>query len=290
MKTKSIAYQVRKALYAQKAFGKSKHQVKLNGKDYKGKIFSKVTFSTYERECIAFGNWCRDTYGCRKITDDRTYVEAYLKRSIEHGYSSWTIRLRASALAKLYGCGIQDFNVEVPKRKRKEIKRSRNPTKGFSEKRNWMIVNFCKGTGLRRHELLELKANNYVETNNRAFVYVTSGKGGKPRYAYVLPEYRELVEECFRNAVKAGKDKVFEKQDIKVRMPVHRYRALYAQSLYGCICRPIDKIPRKERYYCRKDKAGIIYDKKALLLVSRNLGHNRCDVVASNYLYMEGEL
>ena len=106
----------------------------------------------------------------------------------------------------------------------------------------------------------------------------------------MLPEYRELVEECFRNAVKAGKDKVFEKQDIKVRMPVHRYRALYAQSLYGCICRPIDKIPRKERYYCRKDKAGIIYDKKALLLVSRNLGHNRCDVVASNYLYMEGEL
>ena len=65
---------------------------------------------------------------------------------------------------------IQDFNVELPKRKRKEIKRSRNPTKGFSEKRNWMIVNFCKGTGLRRHELLELKANNYVETNNRAFV------------------------------------------------------------------------------------------------------------------------
>ncbi|MDO4343793.1 MAG: hypothetical protein Q4C50_03215 [Eubacteriales bacterium] len=285
MKTKSIAYQVRKELYAQKAFGESKHRIKQNGEDYNGKIFSKVTFSTYEKECIAFGKWCKAEYGCRNIADDKQYVGAYLQRNIEWGYSPWTIRLRASALAKLYRCNTQDFSVELPKRQRTEIKRSRNPTRGFSENRNLIVVNFCKGTGMRRHEILALKPNSYVESGSRSYVYVENGKGGKPRYAYVLPEYRDLVRECFQNAVKLGKSTVFEKGDIKVRMPVHHYRAVYAQAFYNRICRSIDEIPKAERYYCRKDKAGIVYDKKALLIVSRSLGHNRCDVVATNYLY-----
>lgn len=285
MKTKSIAYQVRKALHEQLSFGESKHQAKQEQKDYIGQIFSKVTFSTYEKECIAFGKWCKNEFGCKDIILDRKYVEAYLIRNVERGYSPWTVHLRASALAKLYRCTTNDFSVKLPKRQRAEIKRSRDPTRGFCENKNLVVVDFCKGTGLRRHELLSLKPTAYVEAENKAFVYVESGKGGKPRYAYVLPEYQERVRLCFQNALISGKKTVFAKGDIKVRMPVHHYRAIYAQEFYKKICRPINQVPRTERYYCRKDKAGLVFDKKALLNVSRSLGHNRCDVVVSNYLY-----
>ncbi len=38
-------------------------------------------------------------------------------------------------------------------------------------------------------------------------------------------------------------------------------------------------------YYCRNDRKGTVYDRKALFEASRALGHNRFDIVPSNYLY-----
>lgn len=37
-------------------------------------------------------------------------------------------------------------------------------------------------------------------------------------------------------------------------------------------------------YRCKKDRRGVIYDKKVMLYVSRQLGHNRISVVAGHYL------
>lgn len=39
-------------------------------------------------------------------------------------------------------------------------------------------------------------------------------------------------------------------------------------------------------YYCRDDLKGTVYDRRALFVASRALGHNREQVVASNYLYV----
>lgn len=38
-------------------------------------------------------------------------------------------------------------------------------------------------------------------------------------------------------------------------------------------------------YYCRADRKGEVFDTRALLLVSANLGHGRCDVAAYHYLH-----
>ena len=38
-------------------------------------------------------------------------------------------------------------------------------------------------------------------------------------------------------------------------------------------------------YYCRIDRKGTVYDRKALLEASFALGHNRFDIIPSNYLY-----
>ena len=44
-------------------------------------------------------------------------------------------------------------------------------------------------------------------------------------------------------------------------------------------------IPPKERYIMRKERAGEVYDKQAMEIVSKNLGHNRISVIAQSYLY-----
>ena len=38
-------------------------------------------------------------------------------------------------------------------------------------------------------------------------------------------------------------------------------------------------------YFCRCDKKGTVYDRKALLEASKALGHNRFGIVPTNYLY-----
>lgn len=49
--------------------------------------------------------------------------------------------------------------------------------------------------------------------------------------------------------------------------------------------RPIESLERAEKYICRKDKAGIVYDRRAMKIVSKQLGHNRISVIASDYLH-----
>lgn len=72
---------------------------------------------------------------------------------------------------------------------------------------------------------------------------------------------------------------------LPTRADIHSYRADYCMVIYQQHARPIDVIPRKERYYCRGDLKGVIYDKRAMLVASRALGHNRIGVIAGHYLY-----
>ncbi|MBQ0028247.1 MAG: hypothetical protein KBS96_06555 [Lachnospiraceae bacterium] len=51
------------------------------------------------------------------------------------------------------------------------------------------------------------------------------------------------------------------------------------------MARDISTLDSKEKYICRKDKAGVVYDRQAMLYASRQLGHNRIDVIANSYLH-----
>ena len=57
------------------------------------------------------------------------------------------------------------------------------------------------------------------------------------------------------------------------------------KALYSIIARDVKSIPPKERYCMRGDRKGEVLDKVAMYVASRNLGHNRIDVIARNYLY-----
>ena len=80
----------------------------------------------------------------------------------------------------------------------------------------------------------------------------------------------------------AGNGKVFS--HIPGAADIHGYRREYATAYYKAIARPVDTLKQQEKYICRKDKRGIVYDRRAMLEVSRSLGHNRVDVIAGHYL------
>lgn len=44
---------------------------------------------------------------------------------------------------------------------------------------------------------------------------------------------------------------------------------------------------RKEKYFCKKDRRGVVYDRRAMPQVSRQLGHNRISVIAEHYLHWQ---
>lgn len=82
---------------------------------------------------------------------------------------------------------------------------------------------------------------------------------------------------------RAKNSKVFE--HIHSAFDEHYYRSLYACRCYKSKARDVEGLETKEKYICRKDKAGVVYDRKAMLYASKQLGHNRIDVVSTNYLH-----
>lgn len=292
----SLSYQVNKQLSDMFSFGESKHKFKISGgvESAKEGIFSFNTARTYIRECCNFVKWVsKNVPGIKTVSDCRPYIRRYLscvrKRNGEK-YSAFSLATKASAIAKLYGIK----KLKTPERTRKNIKRSRNNKPGPYEKNHPEIEKFCDCTGLRRHELETLKGSQAYKRGGQAFIQIigNQAKGGKRREVPIIGD----ADFVLGLMAKAGNNKVFGK--VSKGFDIHAHRAKYAAALYKQHARPLSvclsdpfydhtrgKWRKDSVYWCRKDKAGTWYDKKAMLYVSRALGHNRISVIAEHYLY-----
>lgn len=274
--------QVRSALRAQLAIGQSKRDDARAGVDTYGKIYSYRTYENYLRECRLFAKWCEEEHGARTLEDCKGLREAYIRREVERGMSAHTVKKRAAALGKLY----QDHllrRVDTPARHRGDITRSRDVADrdvGFSRERNADLIRFCEGTGLRRRELRSLRCGQLVARDGRLWIAGVKGKGGKVRDVPVISG-----EDVVRRMMSGDRDALVFPGGVTSQADVHSFRAEYALRYYQSLARPEADVPRSERYCCRGDMAGIHLDKLAMAEVSRALGHNRIDVIASNYLY-----
>lgn len=124
------------------------------------------------------------------------------------------------------------------------------------------------------------------------FLFVRNGKGGRWRVSPIIGDHAKEVIAKIKSADK--KTKVWE--HIPPGADIHGYRADYATAIYKRYARNIKDIPidgtyegigqprRSEVYCCRKDRAGLQLDRRAMLLCSKALGHNRISIVADNYL------
>jgi len=279
-KNKSIIHQVQDSLSQKLCIGEKKHLAKQKGTASSG-IYSWGTYKTYLAKSCAFVKWAKEHHDCRTLADARPYVDSYLQHYIDQGYSSRTQSTISNALAKLYGCSTTDF-IQTQPRRRADITRSRlgKAEARFSESRNKEFVDFCRATGLRRHEIEALKPENlsFDDASGKYMIVNVKGKGGRLRDCPILS--KEAIERIKKTP--AGQ-KVWTK--IPTNPDIHSYRADYCKAVYNLHARPIAELKRKERYYCRKELKGVVCDKHAMRIASQALGHNRACVIAESYLY-----
>jgi len=277
-KNKSIIRQVQEALNQKLCIGESKHAAKQQGIASDG-IYSWSTYQNYLSKACTFAKWTRELHNCKTLDDARSYVNSYIQKHIDQNYSPYTQKLIACALAKVYGCSTKDF-CSTQVRHRANIVRSRLDKAMLAETKNKEFVDFCKSTGLRRHELKNLKRENLrIGATFSQCVLVIKGKGGRVRECPILSK------EAIKRIMNTSPDKkVWSK--IPSRADIHSYRAEYCKTIYDHHKRPFPEIPINERYYCRGDMKGIVYDKRAMMIASRALGHNRVSIIAEHYLYV----
>lgn len=279
--SKNIFSDVSRALNAMLAIGKSKHQDKLNGVDFSEIIYSTGTKQSYERIGKQFARYCLDKYGCNKLSEARVYVDEWLM-SVYEKYSAYTSHTYKCALAKLFQLNPEQLP-KPPVRRRADITRCR---KNYGapltklERDNLQIVNFCEAIGPRRRELMKLRGTDIEVRGKQVIIHITrGGKGGLEREVHAIKFEKMIIE----LAQKAGDNKLFPK--IPKGLPIHKYRAKYAHALYKKLARHRGEPKGKDRYVCSKDMKGIVLDKRVMLIVSRNLGHQRIDVIAQSYMY-----
>ena len=268
-----------------KGFGTKRSSDKMNA-DTRDKIYSKNTFETYKRQSRYFADWLEKNYpDVKTIEQAREYVDKYLLYLIEIGKSPSSIATTKAALVKVYQTDASAF-VETPARTRASITRSRLDVaqdSHVSEKTEARLSRFTSATGLRRAEMLKITSDDLFFENGKAYLNVTRGtKGGKSRIVEIVGlsdgDTKDIVE-----WIQGQKGRLFP--HITKHYDNHHYRAIYARRVYDKYARKEKDIPPNERYVMRKDRAGEVFDRLAMAVASKNLGHNRISVIAQSYLY-----
>lgn len=275
---KDLHQQAYDRLNGMQAFGESKKEAIANGTD-RGKIFSFNTYQTYWKHTKYFLKYIKETHPeCTTLKSAKKYVNEWLQLRTDQGLSAWTIQTEAKALSKLYGIQPDDDGYfKPPKRNREDIKRSRGDRvrdRHFSEENNDELVKFCKGTGLRRSELMELRGKDLVTRaqiedeiarlnalpagersaaadkrlemlqdtrlfDEEYFTHVRNGKGGRERLSPIIGRFAGQIIGRIRGT--PAEEKVW--QYVNTNADIHGYRAEYATAIYKTHARPIQDIP-----------------------------------------------
>lgn len=270
----------------QEGQGRSKFQDKKNGVSNRF-IYSSSTYQTYKKEGKLFCTWLEKEHPeVSQLKDSQEYVNDYLESLIREYYSPWSISTKKAALSKIFQVPAGTF-MDTPTRERAKIKRSRYQSsldKNISAETEKYFSKITSATGLRRAELLKITGDALYEKDGKFFIRVEKGtKGGRPRVAEVIgkdsAETQEIVD-LFRE-----KGKLRVVSSVPKHLDNHYYRSRYALRVYNRYARPENFIPQDKKYIMRKDRAGEVLDRDAMLITSRYLGHNRIDVIAQSYLY-----
>lgn len=289
MKTIKLRKQLKdelKELYNQ-GCGVKRHKVK-DEHNHTPFIHSSTTLKTYKQQIDGFCNYWKD----KGVTTSQSFdfirkelVVPYIEHLKAEGKSAWSIQTALCAIAKAIHCKTTDIDVTVPKRQRNNITRSRyevEKDKHVSKAQNQAVINFCMCTGLRRHELEKLKTEDCrINADGSVSVFVKSGKGGKPRMVDCIGSEKEIAD--IKRLIADKEGKVFQR--VSKALDIHSYRAIYASRAYKSVARDISRLEAHEKYICRKDRRGEVYDKSAMYYASSMLGHNRLEVIAYSYLH-----
>lgn len=248
-----------------------------------GMIRAFETRHGYQKIIMRFLTWCQNTCDIHdpeviELFANRLATE-YLRQRMDEGKSAWTLKTERSALRLFFQDRTLTEELELPERKRENIKRSRLLAKRDQQINldNWQhVIQFCLACGLRREELRDLYVREVTpdpDDVRRLVVVVRRGKGGKSRVVHVFPGREPAVFSQVEG--RDPNEHVFSR--ISGLLDIHSYRRRFAMDLYELLAgKPL---PPQEGRLRSPD-----LDKDAALTVSRELGHNRVDIIFGHYL------
>lgn len=301
----TLIHECKLNLQKQTRYGKSKHADKLRakeelrkaGKNYeqlKG-IYSRNTYNSYDAVCQRFIAWVIVQHGheIKKYEDCQPFATEWLQLKEDEGLSAFSLHMYSAALACSFnGLSRSELGYVPPARERKNICRNRHAKlDGDYEtpnKRN--VYKMFVATGARRSELLRLRKEDFreqLDESGKKTGYLEvykRGKGGKQAYTLVNPKYTEWVREFLQTATTHtfhGEQRLFWKEDLFRQN--HQLKAIYAADMYTFYLE--HGYGNGKLYHCRKELAGVSYDKGVLAKVSHDLMHARNSVVIQ-YLWL----
>lgn len=305
----SITYQISQRFNEMNAIGRSKHIAKQH-QDTRNKMFNYDSMKQYQKIIHQLKDFAETEKGgkIKTVKELKKYAIPFLKNQTEKGLAVDTIKGSRSAFNKFFDTKI-DFYVKD--RQRAEFTKSRNMTKEQNRPKKrynldkWRpVIEFNKACGLRRSEI-ENVHKEALKKDEKGYYLDLNGKRDKTKHGKDRKQYIVADEKTLKDIIQKFQDtpdgcKVWGKQTDLIDF--HHLRHIYAQKLYKKLERPLNTLKREEKYYCRGDLKGVVYDREALRLVGLNLGHGsksmirdsktgelkpkkeRLDVVVSNYL------
>jgi hypothetical protein len=280
---------------------RQKHRDKLdhNTEALATSIYSRKTAkayrATWNRYCDAMkmAGFKVNGHSPRTLEEAARFMSDYISELKQtRGYfgtehlSESTIRLYFAGPAKVLGLKAEDY--EFGKRSRANIRRSRGNRQAadFSPAKHQDLIIFERCTGLRNYkELQAITGEDLIQDPDTGDSFIrVQGKGGRVRNAPIVgtPEEVKFVVDKMHEA---GAGLVWPKGTVPKHYDAHADRAYYACKVYLQYARPVETLPRNERYDCRKDLKGEHYDRAAMRQASLALGHSRISVIAENYLW-----
>ena len=299
-----------RVLNSKNCFGQSKYQAKQesyqNGN--KGKvngIYSKKTMKDYKQVATQFNAWQKSKgYNFQSIKEiTPTIITEYLLERQSGNYSAWTLSRDLSALNKIFDTSIAKKDVGLSSRHSANITNNRGLGNNYrnsvyTNSTNKEIIAFIQATGVRRQSLTTIKPSNAIyDSKGTVIGFSVVEKGGKARNCYVRKDCQQTITDFVsQHSATKGNQPFWSK--INKNLNTHWYRGDYAKGLYNDLLNAKnhgqdyfdgyrDKFinPTKLATATKNHKSTTKgYDTEVLAMVSQNLGHNRIDVIYTNYL------
>lgn len=304
LKRGSLKYQFHQILKGQHDFGKgrSRHADK---KEHGGhalidRIYSDNSYKKHLSHAMQFHDYLKANSVNKVHQIEQSDVEEYLEYRKNEGLSHRTLAADATAINHLLAGNnnkehdlyrLSELDIEGNReRKNNRLDRALNTIPAKYDEQ----IDFVRSTGLRRQELANVGSKSLYRVEDSVYV-VTRGKGGRIRYAEVnesskaefeakyghfiiekghvseLPATKEEVQKVWRE-----QDKLFEDK-LPSKYPIHIFRVKYAKVRF-------DELVENGNYRKYDEEVevnGFKADKGVFVDLTKNLGHNRIDVLKS---------
>ena len=262
-------------------------------------IHSVKTADTYRQTAKIFGDYLK-TQGVRDIGDiTREHVQGFMQSRAD--LSAYTHAKDLSAINKILDTRYTPKEFGLQGRSYKDITNNRGlAIRDTSDAlRNRQALEFVRAIGMRRESIDRITPADFIRDKNGVCIGChLIEKGGRPRDAVILEQYRDSITQTVNMAALNAPYAPFLTEPDNNSNP-HYCRAEYAQALYN------DLIQAQEQgrdYYqnmrdvfinedamrnaCARYHNEIVrgFDRDVMAEVSQALGHNRIDVVLYHYL------